>query len=75
MPAKGYRKCDPKSDRFIVRVTPEEKTRWERTAEHYGFRSVSDMIRFLAENANVSRVCDEITHEIKDVEVGEGIII
>lgn len=75
MPVKGYRKHNSKNARIDLRVTAEEKARWERTAEFYGFKSVSDMIRFLVENVNTSRVCDEIVHEVKDVEVGEGIII
>lgn len=75
MPAKGYRKHDAKSDRVIIRVTADEKARWESTADYYGFKSVSDMMRRLAEQLNVNRVCEEIMEEVEDVEIGEGIII
>lgn len=75
MPAKGYRKHNPKNIDFHLRITPEEKSRWQRTADYYGYSSVSEMLRTLAEMLNGERVRLETLDEIKDIEIGEDIII
>lgn len=75
MPVKGYRKHNSKNARIDLRVTAEEKARWAKTAAANGYDSMADMIRDLIEQLNRERVAAEIMDEIKDVKVGDAIIV
>jgi len=51
MPSKGYRKAEPRSFMLRVRLTEDERQRYEQAAKDRGYSSTSAWIRALASAA------------------------